>query len=113
MKVSITCLLPSPAVPPPPNMVSSQPTDTEALTPPPEPVSTVMPQLDPSYAEFDHQWVTETPLHRAVVEAGIEAVESSLAQGTDINAQATIRLVDAQWEGMTPLHLAALTSTPP
>ena len=71
-----------------------------------------MPQLDPSYAEFDHQWVTETPLRRAVVEGGIEAVESSLAQGTDINAQATIRLADARWEAMTPLHLADLNPTP-
>lgn len=87
-------------------------TAVEIATPPPEPVSTLMPQLRPLYMEFNHQWVTETPLHRAVVEGSVSTVQARLAEGQDVNAQVTISLADAQWEGMTPLHLAALNPDP-
>ena len=76
------------------------------------PVSTITPHLRPGYTEFDLHWISETPLHRTVVEGNITEVQRALTQGGDLNAQATIRLTDAetdrQWSGMTPLHLAAL-----
>ncbi len=80
------------------------------------PVSTITPHLRPGYTEFDLHWISETPLHRTVVEGDITEVQRALTQGGDLNAQATIRLTDAetdrQWSGMTPLHLAALNSNP-
>ena len=80
------------------------------------PVSTITPHLRPGYTEFDLHWISETPLHRTVVEGDITEVQRALTQGGDLNAEATIRLTDAetdrQWSGMTPLHLAALNSDP-
>ncbi len=80
------------------------------------PVSTITPHLRPGYTEFDLQWISETPLHRTVVEGSFGEVQRALAQGGDLNAQATIRLTDAEtdreWSGMTPLHLAALNPDP-
>lgn len=80
------------------------------------PVSTITPHLRPGYTDFDLQWVTETPLHRAVVQGNVNELQALLAQGADPNAPATIRLTgtetDREWPGMTPLHLAALSPNP-
>ncbi len=80
------------------------------------PVSTIMPHLSPLQTDFDHQLVSDTPLHRAVVGGNIDDVLATLTQGPNLDAQATIRLTghgsDLEWSGMTPLHLAALNSDP-
>lgn len=100
----------------PSDVVSSEPTEGETPTPPTGPVSAITPHLRVNRMEFNLQWVTETPLHRAVVEGNTALVQASLAQGADVNAQATIRLTghgsDVEWTGMTPLHLAALNPDP-
>ena len=97
-------------------VVSSQPTETETPATSFGPVSTISPHLRIHRMDFDLQWVTETPLHRAVVEGSVSQVQALLSQRTGINATATVRLTGKQtyreWTGMTPLHLTALNPNP-
>ena len=84
------------------------PSPTPGPTDTPEPTATPEATATPVPAE---SWVLTqaNPMQRAAYEGSAADVEGYLNEGADITAGAGIRnaALDQQWNGLTPLHLAA------
>lgn len=85
-----------------------RPSDTPESTPTREPTATPGPTATPVPSE---SWVLTqaNPMQRAAYQGSAADLEEFLNEGGDITAGAGIRnaALDAQWSGLTPLHLAA------